>query len=129
VVNQHRGWIEVRAPSARTRFDIFLPAVRKPRSREPPSETELASNAATSFILSSGRSTPAPDGAHYSGEVRYRVVEAARRQALETWRSIIRDLSVLTDMVMPDAFPGANWHTASELKRPDLKVVYHERLY
>ena len=126
IVQQHRGWIEVRsAPGQGTTFEIHLPLELQPaagpgaeaRSR-PPRGTETVLLVEDDAALR--RLTRAALERHG-----YTVHEAGNAaEALEVWARHRREIrALLTDIVMPGPMNGRELARHLQADRPNLRVI------
>lgn len=126
IVQQHRGWIEVRsAPGQGTTFEIYLPLETQsatgpgaePRSR-PPRGTETVLLVEDDASLR--RLTRAALERH--GYTVHEAGDAA--EALEVWARHRREIrALLTDIVMPGPMNGRELARHLQADRPNLRVI------
>ncbi len=128
IVQQHEGWVEVESQEGvGTAFHVYLP-------RWQPSGDLMAASSITARCLPSGRETIllVEDEPLLRAMARqvlegrgYTVLEAADgRTALELWERLGEKVDlVLTDMIMPGGYTGAELVEQLRRRRPELKVL------
>ena len=128
IVQQHRGWIGVESePGRGTTFRIFFPAMGDAKSQTEPEAESLPARGGTETILVVEDEIPVRDFvSRLLKQSGYKVLTAASgTEALAVWREERGRIDMLlTDMIMPDGFSGAD--LARRLRQEDcaLKILY-----
>jgi len=131
IVEQHRGWINVRSRmNAGTTFSIFLPASSVSSEKVPAGESasgeQLPEGSGETILLVEDDEAVLKLATLALKHMGYRVFTAANGQdALMVWKTVGEEVDVLvTDLVMPGQISGLRLATQLVESRPDLPVVF-----
>ena len=128
IVQQHRGWIAVESePGRGTTFRVFFPAVADADDLPEPEEEAPPACGGTETILVVEDEIPVRDFvSRLLRQSGYEVLTAASGiEALAVWREEHERIDMLlTDMIMPDGFSGADLARRLRQENPRLTIVY-----